>query len=67
MKWLRDARQPMSFCTPFRFWIGAILVMDVIFSRLASMPHSKTMNPKSMPQPKTHFSRFSLMFFSLRQ
>jgi hypothetical protein len=69
MKRLRDARHPMSFCNPFRFQIGAMLVMAEIFSGLASMPHSETMNPKSMPQgtPKTHFLGFSLMFFSLRQ
>jgi hypothetical protein len=69
MKRLRDARHPMSFYTPFRFWIGAMLVLAEIFFELASMPCSEMMNPKSMPwgTPKMHFSGFSLMFFSLRQ
>jgi hypothetical protein len=46
-----------------------MLVMAKIFSGLASMPHSETMKPKSMPQgtPKAHFLGFSLMFFSSRQ
>jgi hypothetical protein len=69
MKRLRDARHPMSFCTPFRFQIGAMLVMAEIFSGLASMSRSETMNPRSMPRgtPKMHFSGFSLIFFSLRK
>jgi hypothetical protein len=68
MKRLRAARQPVTFCTPFRSQMGPILVITEIFSRLASMPRSETMNPKSMPQgmPKTHFSRLSLIFFSYR-
>jgi hypothetical protein len=36
--------------------------MDAIFSGLASMPRSETMNPRSMPRgtPKTHFSGVEL-------
>ena len=38
-------------------WIGPILVMAEIFSRLASMPRSETMKPSSMPRqdPKNTF------------
>jgi hypothetical protein len=56
----------MTLCTPFKSLTGPMLVMAVIFSGLASMPRSETMNPKSMPQgtPKTHFSRLSLTPFA---
>ena len=45
----------MTLCTPLRSLIGPMLVMAETFSRLASMPRSETMNPKSMPRgtPKT--------------
>jgi hypothetical protein len=68
MKRLRAARHPMTLCTPFKSLIGPMLVMAVIFSGLASMPHSETMNPKSMPQGtlKTHFSGLSFTPFALR-
>jgi ribonuclease HI len=51
------ARHPMTLCTPFKSLIGPMLVMAVIFSGLASMPRSETMNPRSVPRgtPKTHF------------
>ena len=57
MKRLRAARHPMTLCTPFKSLMGPMLVMAAIFSGLASMPRSETMNPKSMPRgtPKTHF------------
>src|SRR5688572_1016423 len=43
-------------------------VVAAIFSGLASMPRSETMNPRSMPRgtPKTHFSGLSLTPFALR-
>ena len=50
MKWLRAARHPVTLCTPFKSLMGPMLVMATIFSGLASMPRSETMNPKSMPQ-----------------
>jgi hypothetical protein len=55
MKRLRAARHPMTLCTPFKSLIGPMLVMAAIFSGLASMPRSETMNPRSMPRgtPKT--------------
>jgi hypothetical protein len=58
----------MTLCTPLKSLIGPILVMAVIFSGLASMPRSETMNPESMPQgtPKTHFSGLSFTPFALR-
>ena len=34
MKWLRSARQPMTFCTPFRSRIGPIRVMAKTFFRV---------------------------------
>jgi hypothetical protein len=68
MKRLRAARHPMTLCTPFKSLIGPMLVMAAIFSGLASMPRSETMNPKSMPRgtPKTHFSGLSFTPFALR-
>jgi hypothetical protein len=68
MKRLRAARHPMTLCTPFKSLIGPMLVMAAIFSGLASMPRSETMNPRSMPRgtPKTHFSRLSFTPFTLR-
>ena len=58
----------MTLYTPLRSQIGPMLVTAETFSGLASMPRSKTMNPKSMPRgtPKTHFLGLSLMPFSLR-
>ena len=48
--------------------MGPMLVMAAIFSGLASMPRSETMNPRSMPRgtPKTHFSGMSFTPFTLR-
>jgi hypothetical protein len=68
MKRLRAARHPMTLCTPFKSLIGPMLVMTAIFSGLASMPHSETMNPRSMPwgTPKTHFSGLSFTPFARR-
>jgi hypothetical protein len=68
MKRLRAARHPMTLCTPFKYLMGPMLVMATIFSRLASMPHSETMNPRSIPRgtPKTHFSGLSFTPFALR-
>jgi hypothetical protein len=48
MKRLRAARHPMTLCTPFKTLIGPMLVMAAIFSGLASMPRSETMNPRSL-------------------
>jgi hypothetical protein len=58
----------MTLCTPFKSLIGSMLVMAAIFSGSASMPHSETMNPRSMPRgtPKTHFSGLSFTPFALR-
>jgi hypothetical protein len=55
MKRLRAARHPVTLYTPFKSLMGSMLVMAAIFSGLASMPRSETMNPKSMPRgtPKT--------------
>jgi hypothetical protein len=52
----------------FQVLDGPMLVMAAIFSGLASMPRSETMNPKSMPRgtPKTHFSGLSFTPFALR-
>jgi hypothetical protein len=68
MKRLRAARHPMTLCTPFKSSIGPMLVMTSIFSGLASMPRSETMNRRSMPRgtPKTHFSGLSFTPFALR-
>jgi hypothetical protein len=68
MKWLRAARHPMTLYMPFKSLMGPMLVMAAIFSGLASMPRSETMNPKSMPwgTPKTHFSGLSFTPFAFR-
>jgi hypothetical protein len=68
MKQLRAARHPMTLCTPFKSLIGPMLVMAAIFSGLASMPRSETMNPRSMPRgtPKTHFLGLSFTPFAFR-
>jgi hypothetical protein len=68
MKRLSAARHPVTLCTPFKSLMGPMLVMAAIFSGLASMPRSETMNPKSMPRgtPKTHFSGLSFTPFALR-
>jgi hypothetical protein len=58
----------MTLCTPFKSFISPMLVMAAIFSGLASMPRSETMNPRSMPRgtPKTHFSGLSFTPLALR-
>jgi len=68
MKRLREARHPMTLCTPFRLRTGPMFAMAETFSRLASIPHSDIINPRSMPQgtPKTHFLGLSLIHFALR-
>jgi hypothetical protein len=68
MKRLRAARHPMTLCTPFKSLIGPMLVMAAIFSGLASMLRSETMNPRSMPRGtlKTHFPGLSFTPFALR-
>ena len=43
MNRLRDARHPMTLCTPFRSRIGPIRVMAETFSGLGLMPHWETM------------------------
>ena len=68
MKRLWEARHPMTLCTPFWLRIGPMFVMAETFSGLASIPHSDTINPRSMPRgtPQMHFSRFSLILLALR-
>jgi hypothetical protein len=68
MKRLRAARHHMTLCTPFKSLMGPMLVMAAIFSGLALMPLSETMNPRSMPRgtPKTHFSGLSFTPFARR-
>jgi hypothetical protein len=68
MKRLRAARHPMTLCTPCKSLMGPMLMMATIFSGLALMPHSETMNPRSMPRgtPKTHFSGLSFTLFAFR-
>ena len=48
MKRLRAARHSVTLCTPFKSLMGPMLVMATIFSGLASMPRSETMNPRSI-------------------
>lgn len=66
MKRLRATKHPVIHWTPLRFCMGPMLVIADIFSRLASIPRSKTMKQRSIPlgTPNTHFSGLSLTFFS---
>jgi hypothetical protein len=58
MKWLRAARHPVTLYTPFKSLMGPMLVMVAIFSGLASMPRSETMNPRAcLGGPRRHTSR----------
>ena len=43
-------------------WIGPILVMAEIFSRLALMPRSETMKPSSMPLGTPKHTLFGIEF-----
>ena len=63
MNRLRAARQLVGICMPLMLRMGPMLEMAVIFSGLASMPHSNIMYPSSFPfgTPKTHFLGFNLM------
>ena len=49
MNRLRAARQPMTFCTPFRSRIGSIRVMAETFSGLASMARWEMMKAQEHP------------------
>jgi hypothetical protein len=48
MKRLSAAKHPVTHCTPFKSWIGPMLVITEIFSRLALMPYSKMIKPSSI-------------------
>jgi hypothetical protein len=56
MNLFRAAIQPVNFCTSLIVAGASISVMAVIFTGLASMPRSLTMNPSNFPEgtPKTH-------------
>jgi hypothetical protein len=66
MKRLRAARHPMTLCTPFKSLMGPMLVMATIFSGLASMPRSETMNPKSMPRGTPEDTLFGIELHAFR-
>lgn len=42
MKRLREARHPMTHCTPLRSVIGPMIEMAVSFLGFALIPHSET-------------------------
>ena len=69
MNRLRDARHPMTLCTPFRSRIDPIRVIAKTLSGLGSMPRWETMKPKSMPRgtPNTHFLGLSFTPLARRQ
>jgi hypothetical protein len=66
MKRLRAARHPMTLCTPFKSLMGPLLVMAAIFSGLASMPRSETMNPKRMPRGDSEDALLGIEFYAFR-
>jgi hypothetical protein len=62
MNLFKAAMHPVSFCTSLRQVGAFILVMEEIFSGLASMPRWLMMKPSSFPDGmlETHF--FGLSF-----
>jgi hypothetical protein len=60
------SQAPMTRWTPLRSHIGPIFVMAKTFSRLASIPCSKTRKPSSTPliMLKTHFSGLNLILLA---
>ena len=59
----RVATSPVSLCTSFTFLGEVMSSMALTFSRLASIPHWETVNPRNLPDktPNTHFVGFSLI------
>ena len=59
----RAATSPVSLCTSFTFLGEVMSSMALTFSRLASIPHWETVNPRNLPNktPNTHFAGFSLI------
>jgi hypothetical protein len=64
MKRLRAARHPVTLCTPFKSLMGPMLVMAAIFSGLASMPRSETMNPKKHASGDTEDALLRIEFYA---
>jgi cyanate permease len=66
MKRLNAAKHPVTRCTPFKFWIGPMLVIEEIFFGFALMPRSEMVKPSSilLGIPKTHFLGLSLIFLA---
>jgi hypothetical protein len=58
MKRLREAKHPVTRCTPLRSPIGPMFDMAMTFSGFASIPYSETKKLNNMPlgTPKTYFS-----------
>jgi hypothetical protein len=56
----------MTLYTPFKSLMGPMLVMAAIFSGLASMPRSETMNPKSMPWGDSEDTLLEIEFHAFR-
>ena len=63
MKRLRDASQPVNFCTSLRHAGSTILSMALILTGLASIPRLETRKPSNLPAgtPKVHFAGFSFI------
>ena len=63
MNLFRVAIRLVSLCTSFTLLNEVMSSMALTFSRLASIPHWETMNPKNLldETPNTHFAGFSLI------
>ena len=59
----RATTSPVSLFTSFTFLGEVMSSMALTFSRLASIPHWETVNPRNLPNktPNTHFAGFSLI------
>jgi hypothetical protein len=68
MNLLKATMHPVSLCTFFCDRGASILMIALIFSRLASIPWWMTKNPSNFPAgtPKTHFSGLSFHRYRLR-
>ena len=54
----------MTLCTPFKSLIGPMLVMVAIFSGLASMPRSETMNPQEHASGDSEDTLLGIEFYA---
>jgi hypothetical protein len=66
MKRLRATRHPMTLCMPFKSLMRPMLVMAAIFSGLASMPRSETMNSQEHASGDSEDALLGIEFYAFR-